>query len=91
MSYRIEYSNSKIIRSKAKTIKRKNSRLYCGIIISIFCLLLCYYFRDYLIPGEPEVTKAAFFQMAEMIGEGEPWTNAIEVFCTEIVNHAIGG
>ena len=45
--------------------------------------------QNLLIPGNPEVTKAAFAQFSDDIRNGEHLDEAITAFCREIINHAV--
>lgn len=41
--------------------------------------------REFLIPGEPTVTQAAFSEMVTEIQAGEPLGDAVTAFCRQIV------
>jgi len=44
--------------------------------------------KDYLIPGDPDVTVAALQDMVAGLQSGEALGEAITAFCREIVAHA---
>lgn len=44
--------------------------------------------KEYLIPGDPDVTAAALQDMVAGLQSGEPLGEAITAFCREIVAHA---
>jgi len=46
--------------------------------------------REFLIPGEPTVTEAAFHEMMADIQDGEPLPDALTAFCRQIVDESIG-
>ncbi len=60
------------------------------VIFVILCLLtpVRTVLRDFLIPGDPDVTQSAFSQMVSDIREGESFSDAVTVFCQEILEHA---
>ena len=44
--------------------------------------------QNMLIPGNPEVTKAAFAQFSDDIRNGEHFDVAVAAFCREIIDYA---
>ena len=39
----------------------------------------------WLLPGDPEVTEAALYEMIERLSEGEAFGEAVTAFCKEII------
>ena len=59
----------------------------CAVAMGIF-LLRTPQVRDYLMPGDKAVTKAALTEMVQDIRHGENITEALTAFCKEIISHA---
>ena len=87
MSYKIQYTPETAYRypqNKAKKFK-------WGDIAVLFCILAALtWFRvngipEFLIPGDPDVTKAAASGFVAQIRSGEPLREAATVFCKEIL------
>ena len=63
-----------------------------SVFFSIFCVITASFFPDqwdvaknYLIPGDPDVTIAACKVFGEQITAGEPLDDAVVTFCREIL------
>lgn len=93
MSYRIQYGPQ-----KGEPVK---GRLSGGIVKSIaftaFAAVIIYILsspqataavRDFLFPGDPAVTKAAFAKFIDSIRGGSSVGQAITAFCREIIEGA---
>ena len=87
MSYKIQYTPETAYRypqNKAKKFKWVD-------IAVLFCILVALtWFRvngipESLIPGDPDVTKAAASVFVAQIRSGEPLREAATVFCKEIL------
>ena len=91
MSYQINYGlTSRPIKNSAKN---KPWGL-TWIVLLVFLLLVnsCWprghaVLRDLLWPGEPEKTQQALETFVTQLRYGEPVTDAIELFCLEILEH----
>lgn len=94
MSYTIQYGPSGKAEAEWNSSRTKRKRRTAAAIllavVAIGVLLLggADRVRDFLIPGDPEVTKAAFAQFTENIRQGEPVGDAITAFCREIIDNA---
>ena len=87
MSYQIQYEPDK--NRKYPTKMAKKSNLTGGIMITVI-LIVCLSIglrTGWLIPGDPDVTKAAFSEMVDMLKRGEPVYDSVTVFCTEVLEH----
>ena len=92
VSYMIEYEpHKKSLYPCRKRIKRNNS------VKIIFCmtLLLIGVFvcrsesvREWLIPGDAQVTSEAFTTMITELREGETMGDAVAAFCVQVINGA---
>ena len=58
-----------------------------GVVLSGIALRL-YGFPDFLIPGDPQVTKAAAANFMESMRRGEGIESSITVFCKEVLEGA---
>ena len=57
-------------------------------IVFVFFVIMGAYYGDCFIPGDKEVTKAAFTDMVEELENGESMQNAITTFCREVLDGA---
>ena len=95
LSYQIEYpvTNSLEKQYNRKT-ERKRTRIAAVVIIGIVTLAVSVYMlgvdtvRDFLIPGNDEVTISAFRQMHNNLSNGMSAADAVTAFCTEILHSA---
>ena len=92
MSYCVEYNPElkKHYPSVTKSGKKPPIALILGVVITVaaaYALVSSGVLR-YLIPGDPEVTTAAFSVLVERIGAGEPVREAFLGFCEEIIVNA---
>ena len=86
MAYQIRYTDKCIM----KEIKSYRKPLYKWIIGVCSILLLGGALRfqavqDFLIPGDPDVTRAAFSSFTRQLQEGERFSDAATVFCRRII------
>ena len=85
MGYRIAYSTEtshkfpERIRKKRPLLWAVAAALLIGLLAGGWKLLL---------PGDPEVTRAALAGLAEDIREGQSLGQAVTAFCQEIVDNA---
>lgn len=89
MSYSVHYGPED--RDKyPQTIRMKSSqRMKIVVAVAVTGALLWVKFLgvpDVLIPGEPEVTKAAVVEMIQTLREGEALKSAVTAFCKNILN-----
>lgn len=92
MGYNIQYGTTSIsTRIKRVRGTKKMRRLEC-LIAGCALLLMILFGRfgllDFLIPGDNDVTKAAFSDMIQDVQEGESVKRAVTAFCNEILNSA---
>lgn len=87
MSYQIQYETDKQERYPMVTKRKDSSKLWIRIAtVAFFVTLLSVpSIRDFLIPGDADVTKAAFGQMIDNIREGDSLGEAVTTFCREII------
>ena len=89
MSYNITY-NPDLKRRYPVRRKNKYKPLNIVLILLICCVTVYGLTRSgilrYFIPGDPEITVAAFSTMVQRVGQGETVGNAVVEFCKEIIN-----
>ena len=91
MGYKINY----LPQGDMIIYKRKRQRVgtkkvgYVGTILVIIAVLLAGIQKEnvlrLIIPGDPEVTKAAFSEMTEELKRGESMQDALTAFCRSIL------
>lgn len=94
MGYRIQYGREAIRTAIAEPVKMKEKRPgivpFILITTAAVCLLLQKggALTDYFIPGNKEVTSAAFTTLIDNVKGGEPVADAVTAFCREIIDNA---
>ncbi len=90
MSYRIEYAKDK--KHRVSRFPKGAGILIAICTIAIFAVLEFSGLKDRLlqriIPGDAEVTSAAFESLVSDLKEGTTASEAIAAFCQEIVKNA---
>lgn len=93
MGYRIQYGPP--LNSEKKYIKKYKRNLWIACLVIIVFAGLCVakytnpeLMREFIIPGDAEVTSNAFAQMTEQIRQGAAVKEAFTDFCVEIIEHA---
>ena len=90
MAYRIEYGSISL-RKRMKQIRGTKYAQRTKYILLVCCAIvlsvLSYFGHfDFLIPGNKEITKAAFYNMVEEVEKGESIAGAISAFCEMVLN-----
>ena len=90
MGYEIRYGATMV---RTPLVDKKPKAL--TIVIGLLTVIIIFVFlgnavdlRQYILPGNPEVTGAALNTLASDIKEGESLGSAITAFCREIIEHA---
>lgn len=92
MSYRVDYNPE--MKKRYPTLSKIRKQLPLKpLILSVVIIAGVYGIFSsgvlrWFIPGEPAVTTAAFSEMVEDIGAGEPVREAFLTFCKEIIVNA---
>ena len=87
MSYQIQYEPEKNKIYPIRSGRKHNPTV--GVLITVM-LLVCLSVglrTGWLIPGDPQVTSAAFSEMVDMLRQGETIQDAVTAFCTEVLEH----
>lgn len=91
MSYSIEYEpDKKKIYPLQVNRKPKWLVIALAVVISIFLMQKLdknQVLKSLLIPGDPEITAAAFSEMMDDIREGQAVRKAVTSFCLEIIDN----
>ena len=85
MSYTIRYEPEK---SKKYPIYNRNWTKAVAIVLIIVVLVGVGLRSGWLIPGDPEVTVGAFEEMIEKLREGKRVSDAVTVFCIEVLENS---
>ena len=88
MSYRIVYGPEIKTPGKGKSSQRK--RIIFALCIGFLIIAarstgIDEVLLHWLIPGEPAITEAAFLGLLDRIQNGDAFSEAITVFCREIL------
>ena len=92
MGYRISYDNERM-QIEQESGRHTYSRLIsvlvvCLLVLGSLKLIGWDSLKNYVLPGDPELTEAAFTDMVESIRAGESVTDAVTAFCVEIIENA---
>ena len=91
MGYRMEYKTGDHDASYQK-IGNRNIKLLAVTLIAFTLFIVGFFNRDrivdFLLPGDPAVTKRAIHVFIAELREGEKPTDAFASFCEVIVNEA---
>ena len=90
MGYRIEYNPEKNnIYPETSTRKTKWLIIALTVVVALFVVQkidINQEIKSFFIPGDPEVTSAAFSAMVENIRQGDHISDAVTAFCLEIIH-----
>ncbi len=89
MSYCVEYNPEfkKYYPTRMKRIRKPPVKLLLAAIliaVSVYILTGTGVFRI-LLPGDPQVTAAAFSDMVQRVGTGEPVSDAVHYFFRDVI------
>lgn len=94
MGYRIAYGEQGSVTKELARDSGKFFQYTIGFFL-VFCILTATIFpeqwsvaKDLMVPGDPEVTKAAFHEMTRQLKDGEAIGDAVVTFCREVVDGA---
>lgn len=88
MSYQIHYApqmNKKYPKFKQRKIVFRRQLLIPIVIIALMACIAIRPVRDWLFPGDPDVTDAATREMLNSLRSGDRIEEAITVFCLEVL------
>ena len=91
MAYKIEYTpqdNQRYPMMKQCRRFRQGNVLAMILLVLVIAWVGCFGLPEFLIPGDPLVTKAAAAQMVTMIKDGTSTQEAIAVFCRQVLDGA---
>ena len=92
MSYQIVYNSD-----NTKKVKLRNRKKQKPLTIVIVAVLLFGVLKfsswdnplwDYLIPGDADITKSAFQSFTDSLNNGDPFSDAVYVFCDTVIQGA---
>ena len=89
MAYKIDY----IPVGKRQYLRKRKSPGWLfptlavvGFFAVFFALSVQYGSTDWLLPGDPTVTKAALAELIESLKAGEAFPDAVTAFCREVIH-----
>lgn len=86
MAYQIMYTDTELIKEvKSDRRIRYKWAIYLLVIVLLGSILQMKQVQNCLIPGDPEVTRAAFSGFAQELREGERFKDAAAAFCRQII------
>ena len=91
MAYQIQYSPEAFKRYPQvnKTKKLRIDRwMYLMLVVLAVLWLRINGIPDFLIPGDPDITKAATIAFLDDLENGSSVNDAVDVFCREILDGA---
>lgn len=93
MGYRIDYSTGQAKKKKLSALNKTAAAKASGVIAVVLLLTVLLsiggpQIKDFLIPGNPEITESALQEMAADIQEGEGFRDAFAAFCQKIIDGA---
>lgn len=90
MAYQIQYGQT-VTRVEFDERKQRGKSGFIQKLIVVIVALICIYAlktcvdHDILIPGNKQITKAAFSELTEDMKEGRPFVPAFSDFCRKVV------
>lgn len=91
MGYRIEYGTG-TSDGVFRKIESSKKRMWIAIMAVTIIFILCYSQRskllDFILPGDPDVTKEAIGVFINDLKEGERASDAFSAFCKVIIDGA---
>lgn len=93
MGYCIQYTQGIALKTELQESKhtRKGRIQICILLMVIVFFLVAASMgmtAEFLIPGDREVTKAAFIELVQDVENGENVKTAITTFCKEVISGA---
>lgn len=92
MAYTIQYGLPARTEAVWAAGNRKRKRWIFAVLFTIGILSGVFLgpenLQNYLIPGDPDVTRMAFVQLMEDIRQGDKIGEALTAFCREIIENA---
>lgn len=88
MSYYVEYNPELCQRYPLRQSRHRNIMLPIAILLIAAIVMYVSVQSEivkYLIPGNPDITTAAFSQLVEQVAAGESIGRSIITFCEEII------
>ena len=94
MGYHIQYGKT-IVKTAMLEPSAAKKKQPLWILILLVITVLGYTMQsnmdilhDYILPGDPEITAAAFDALVDDIRQGERFGDAVTTFCLEIIENA---
>ena len=90
MSYQIRYTDASVVK-QVKTHHKRRTKLTIALCVILLLVSMLRFdsVQNFLIPGETNVTKAAFSLFTQELRDGKKLSEAIEVFCRQVIESDI--
>jgi len=93
MAYCIQYNQGIAKRTQIRDtvdVRKGRVKMVFLLLLIVFLFVSAYmgWSADFLIPGNREITKAAFAEMVQDVEDGESIKTAIAEFCREVISGA---
>ena len=88
MGYRIQYNTTQSYLYLTARKKKVPKLLIAVLVITIFLSVFGHKLKHILLPGDPDVTGEALSAFASDMKDGTSFSDALEAFCKNILEHA---
>ena len=94
MGYRIVYEADGIRREQNNIVHKRLVGLLTGCLLAFLVLTMHFWpegkakLEEMFLPGDPAITKQAFFSMTEQLRAGVAIGDAVAAFCQEVMDGA---
>lgn len=94
MSYKVLYKPTGKLEVKTQLWRKKYSKGVLCALVAVIMLAIASYsniydsIRNFIIPGDDDVTQAAFAEFGNSLKEGVGIGEALTTFCQEIIDNA---
>ena len=90
MAYQIRYEDTAVIKKTKPQQKIISAWIVSLCVVALLAgSLRLESVQNFLIPGDPEVTKAAFSAFTRNLENGDSFTDAATAFCRQIIQKDI--
>lgn len=94
MGYVIRYDCGESHSGSASSRCSRLTAMTAGFLLAFLLLTKLFWpegsamLRQFLIPGDPDVTSQAVSVLVDELRAGKPMGDTVQAFCAEILNHA---
>ncbi len=94
MGYRIQYGDTPIYDKQQNIRLSRIVGLSLSFLVLFILLSWCFWpegrlvLRDFLVPGDPDVTLHGLEVLTQELRDGESFSDAVTAFCREVIDGA---